>query len=204
MRLNQPIVEIDIPQFKHSKSNLTSSKCDNPVICPCTSLIEFLQLRKHTVQSDLFSPLWIVVQFLNNFSLISCVMLYLFVIWILISKFSYRCSHKGCFLRPFGSLNPKDGKMSFLCFWKLHLDPHSQCMNITCVHNLCSQGLHIVYVFLWTMILCTKNTDRWCIFLCCILEYLFFYVTELLIICSSCCISSFCLKIVIAQWGVNK
>ena len=57
---NQPIIEINIPHFKHSKSNLTTLRLhqnvDNPLICPCASLMDFLQLRKHSVPTDpLFS-----------------------------------------------------------------------------------------------------------------------------------------------------
>lgn len=54
------LIDINIPHFKHSKSNVTTLRLHqntkNPVICPCLALTQYLQLRKHGSPSEpLFS-----------------------------------------------------------------------------------------------------------------------------------------------------
>jgi hypothetical protein len=56
----QLIIDINIPYFKHSKTNVTTLRLHqnfkNPSICPCTTLIQYLKFRKHTSKSQpLFS-----------------------------------------------------------------------------------------------------------------------------------------------------
>lgn len=84
MHMNQSTIKNIIPHFKHFKSNFTTLRLhrnvENPIICPCTSLIEFLNLNRHTILSDPLFSLWVDDQLLNNFSLISCVMIYPFLI----------------------------------------------------------------------------------------------------------------------------
>lgn len=54
------LIDINIPHFKHSKSNVNTLRLHqntkNPVICPCLALSQYLQLRKHGSPSEpLFS-----------------------------------------------------------------------------------------------------------------------------------------------------
>ena len=59
----QTIIEINIPQFKRSKSKGITLRLHhntkNPSLCPCTHLINFLCMRKHpSPRQSLLFPLW--------------------------------------------------------------------------------------------------------------------------------------------------
>jgi hypothetical protein len=56
----QGIIDVHLPHFKHSKTNITTLRLsrnrNTPTICPCAALLQDLQVRKHASPSEpLFS-----------------------------------------------------------------------------------------------------------------------------------------------------